>query len=60
MNDKEIAMQITLKAMDQTAIRYAKSSSDSCEACNEKYAQQVCAFYKTIFETVSQKCKDTD
>ena len=53
MSDKEIAMQITLKAMDQMAIRFSKSSNDKTETCNQKYAEQICTFYKEIFDTVS-------
>ena len=59
MSDKEIAMQITLSALERGGIRYIKTSSDSVEDCNKKYAQQICEFYKAIFETVNQ-CKESD
>lgn len=59
MNDKEIAMQITLSVLDHGGIKFTKTSNDSVEDCNKKCAQEVCEFYKAIFETVNQ-CKGTD
>lgn len=60
MSEQEIAMQITLKAMDQMSIKFTKSDNDSPEIYGQKYAQQICNFYKTIYATVSQKNKDVD
>ena len=60
MSDKEIAMQITLSALEHGGIKFTKTSNDSHEDCNKKCAQQICEFYKAIFETVNQQCKESD
>ena len=57
MSDKEIAMQLTLKAMETgVIIHYAvnnSSSNENVESTNEKNSRFVCDFYKAMFETIS-------
>lgn len=57
MNDKEIAMQLTLKAMETGAIiRFVANrdaSNESVESANEKNSRFVCDFYKAMLETIS-------
>lgn len=60
MTDKEIAMQITLKAMDTGFIRPGKpeaNHNENVEACNDFSVKEVCDFYKAVLETINQVCK---
>lgn len=54
MNDKEIAMQLTLKAMESNLLRsFRPTSDDTAQSFNQSNAQLVCEFYSAIFEAVS-------
>ncbi len=59
MSDKEIAMQITLSAIEHSFFRETLSSNDSKER-SSAYAQRVCEFYRTVFETVSHVEKENE
>lgn len=61
MTDKEIAMQITLKAMDTGFIKPGKSETnhnEHIEACNDFCVKEVCDFYKAVLETINSPYKD--
>lgn len=54
MSDKEIAMQITMKALETHAISLDSTArSELMEKVNEFNKKAICEFYKTIFETVT-------
>lgn len=59
MSDKEIAMQITLGALENGGIGFNGISADTYEELNKKCTQLVCEFYKAIFETVTN-CKESE
>lgn len=60
MTDKEIAMQITLKAMDTGFIRPGKpgaNDNENYEVCNDFSVKQVCDFYTAVLETINPSYK---
>lgn len=60
MSDKEIAMQITICAMEHGGISCSSSDNGTREDYNQKRAREICEFYKAIFETVSHSNEATD
>lgn len=60
MSDKEIAMQITICAMEHGGISCSSSDNDTHEAANKRRAKEICEFYKAIFEAVSHSSEATD
>ncbi len=55
MSDKEIAMQITLKAMETGFIKAGKPEAhhnENYDISNDFSVKQVCEFYETVLEAV--------
>lgn len=50
MTDKEIAMQITVKAIDARMVKITKA--DTMSESNEKNADEVAKFFSKIYKTV--------
>ncbi len=60
MTDKEIAMQITLKAMETGYIKPGKfdvNQKNGYETFNDFSVTQVCKFYEAVLETVNPAYK---
>lgn len=60
MNEQEIAMQITLKAMETGFIKPGKfdvNKDNSYETFNDFSTAQICKFYETVLETVNPAYK---
>ena len=52
MNVYEMALQLTLKAMETNLIVANRTNSDSVEVKNEFNRKQVSDFYKSMVETI--------
>lgn len=59
MSDKEIAMQLTLKAMETGMIIRPSAgnglSDEQIQAKDETNSQIICDFYRTILKTISSE-----
>ncbi len=60
MSDKEIVMQLTLSAIEQGYLKADTSSDNVSKTRSQAFAQRVCEFYKTVFETVSHVDKENE
>lgn len=56
MRDEEIAMQLTMKAMETELIKHGRpeeNANDKIEICNQFNRKQVCEFYKELLKVIN-------